>query len=865
MIATDDTDEGTPDPDETGEEAEYIEPATTDEITSEGTSVSAASAISESSAENVSVTEEFLAPEELIEDGRYIIVRYGDDGNAYAMNQDGIAVPVVYDPESNIAYCEDENQNIVWIKEGHVLRSEKNTYIKLDDTTEDVPAVSDEEASLSAEKPDEGQYAGALYRTVVTDGVPMYYALVLSPDGTFFTTTIIDTKPVKRTILAKEAEVNGTESAAESVLATYEAGSVTVPVDGADYTIAVSWEADACIPGDAEFKAVSLDQEKAFEEYAEKAVEMAEAEQPESSQEKSSAAIGMFDLTIYDAAGQVVQPAVPISVSVDFGEALASETEVCAVHFPGTGVPEVTEDDGIEYDEGVAGTDTLGAAVIDAVNEDGAVSFDAESFSVYVIVGTKIEKNVLASDGHNYRITAAYGPETGIPMDADLVVEEIADTSSVYDGYVSKAENALEMEEKSAEAIRLFDISIVDKDGNKVQPAAGSTVDIRMELADVTDEDINVVHFTDESDSGSVMDTETDSQTVSFETDGFSVFAVVYTVDFHYEVNGKMYEFSIPGGGFVSLEHVVEVLGIARIGENTVDSGENEANEAENALENGIYNKVEETGVEEIDVNTGSSYEEGISLNNVEVSEAAKKFVADVASVEFSNPELVWVGKVDEATTAGGLKEANGLEVQYSAELTEERITEINGSTVESGDWALISLLPFNTEERLTVTMKNGDQFVVRMTDAQIIANVLTADGERFRITVTYDEDAKIPDGSVLVAREILDGTEEYEKYLGKTSDQWEETQREGFISYARFFDLEIQNNGKKIEPEGPVKVEINHEDGFTLFKDESLSESLSVIHFAESGTEIIDELYRNENGTEVSYEQNGFSVIGTV
>ena len=151
------------------------------------------------------------------------------------------------------------------------------------------------------------------------------------------------------------------------------------------------------------------------------------------------------------------------------------------------------------------------------------------------------------------------------------------------------------------------------------------------------------------------------------------------------------------------------------------------------------------------------------------------------------------------------------------------------------------------------------------MTDAQIIANVLTADGERFRITVTYGEDAKIPDGSVLVAREILDGTEEYEKYLGKTSDQWEETQREGFISYARFFDLEIQNNGKKIEPEGPVKVEINHEDGFTLFKDESLSESLSVIHFAESGTEIIDELYRNENGTEVSYEQNGFSVIGTV
>ena len=38
-----------------------------------------------------------------------------------------------------------------------------------------------------------------------------------------------------------------------------------------------------------------------------------------------------------------------------------------------------------------------------------------------------------------------------------------------------------------------------------------------------------------------------------FQTDGFSEFVLQYTVDFHYEIDGKMYEFSIPGGGFVSL------------------------------------------------------------------------------------------------------------------------------------------------------------------------------------------------------------------------------------------------------------------------------------------------------------------------
>ena len=145
--------------------------------------------------------------------------------------------------------------------------------------------------------------------------------------------------------------------------------------------------------------------------------------------------------------------------------------------------------------------------------------------------------------------------------------------------------------------------------------------------------------------------------------------------------------------------------------------------------------------------------------------------------------------------------------------------------------------------------------------DAQTGGNVLTADGNDFRITVTYDDNAKIPEGSVLVAKEIPEGTKAYEKYLEETAAQWKTDKRKGFINNARFFDLEIQKDGEKIEPEAPVEVEIDHEEGFALSNDESLS----VIHFADNGTEIIDELQRSEDGTEVVYEQDGFSVIGTV
>ena len=138
-----------------------------------------------------------------------------------------------------------------------------------------------------------------------------------------------------------------------------------------------------------------------------------------------------------------------------------------------------------------------------------------------------------------------------------------------------------------------------------------------------------------------------------------------------------------------------------------------------------------------------AEYDEAIRLNETEVSEETSLFVADVEKVEFSDPELVWVGKAEEAATVGGLKEAGDLDIEYSADLTEEQIAEINAQTVETGDWALISMRPFTSEESLTVTMNNGDQFVVKVTDAQISTHVITADGKDFIITVTYGPEAK--------------------------------------------------------------------------------------------------------------------------
>ncbi len=439
-----------------------------------------------------------------------------------------------------------------------------------------------------------------------------------------------------------------------------------------------------------------------------------------------------------------------------------------------------------------------------------------------VTVGQKTYTFILHNPGEGKIIPAgetvtgesgSFTAASQIPVGTQLVVGSFEPTES---------QRAAIPAEEGITQIVWMDIGLQAPDGADVHAGAEVLVKTNIELPAAPErdglvgravvKDARLYHVTGEETLEELpVQVETANGVITalrFATESFSGFALSYTVDFEYGEAGETYEFSLPGGGFVTLRQLAEALGVRPNEEQTMEA-----------------------------------------------------FLAEIENVTFSDPSLVWVGKVDTDSTVGEVKAAYNLACEYSAELTEEQIAEINAAPVPAGEWLLISLKPFLSEETLTVTMKDGEVWTVSVTDAQIVTNVLTSDGERFRITVTYEDDAMIPDGSVLLATEILEGTEAYERYLAEAEVQWEADERESLINYARFFDLEIQFEGKIVEPQAPVEVEIVHEDGFTLPGDESLS----VIHFAENGTEIIDEVYTNKDGTEIIYEQNGFSVIGTV
>ncbi|MDO4891183.1 MAG: hypothetical protein Q3963_07440, partial [Coriobacteriaceae bacterium] len=112
----------------------------------------------------------------------------------------------------------------------------------------------------------------------------------------------------------------------------------------------------------------------------------------------------------------------------------------------------------------------------------------------------------------------------------------------------------------------------------------------------------------------------------------------------------------------------------------------------------------------------------------------------------------------------------------------------------------------------------------------EITVDVLTASGETYTITLSYNEDAGIPDGADLNVSEIEPGTREYENYLKDAANEFSTNKFE--ISFARFFDIEIVHDGNKIEPTSAVKVEVAYKDPIEMAADEHLS----VIHFADKG-----------------------------
>ena len=172
------------------------------------------------------------------------------------------------------------------------------------------------------------------------------------------------------------------------------------------------------------------------------------------------------------------------------------------------------------------------------IEEEPEIEFEPEPEYTYVGEADTVE---LSGGEESCQVRVTCEAATGIPESASLNVREIVPDSDAaeagelteYDAYLGSASETLGCDAGSFSYVRFFDISIVDEYGQEIEPITGTTVDVRIALMDMVDdsENLSVIHFANESNTGDVLETivasSEESQIIEFQTDGFSVYALV--------------------------------------------------------------------------------------------------------------------------------------------------------------------------------------------------------------------------------------------------------------------------------------------------------------------------------------------------
>ena len=174
--------------------------------------------------------------------------------------------------------------------------------------------------------------------------------------------------------------------------------------------------------------------------------------------EDSVTKVSAVDIIFLDASGNEIEPAAEIKVSM-FSTVMENVEQPLIVHVDEEGVGETVESEQV----------------------DGAVVFESDRFSVYVIVGTEtIEKTILTADGKTLTVTINYGEKAEIPEGAELEVKEIQEDDKTWGDRSARFANVLSEQygNVTISDVRFLNISIM-VNGEEFEPKAPVEVKIQ--------------------------------------------------------------------------------------------------------------------------------------------------------------------------------------------------------------------------------------------------------------------------------------------------------------------------------------------------------------------------------------------------
>ena len=449
---------------------------------------------------------------------------------------------------------------------------------------------------------------------------------------------------------------------------------------------------------------------------------------------------------------------------------------------------------------------------------------------------------------------------------------------------------------------RILDISL-SVDGEEIEPESHVTVSIT--LPDL--EDGLTVTVKHQTENGLVeLQSSTEGQTVTFITDGFSLFDFTSTAQritswtsdwlentLYGRTNDQninhgtisIDEDSIPDGFsiidttsttqnsnlWITLQRVKDiVLGkLESISLYAVENGRITALVKENVglsdilrLNLGNYSSfalVRDSGLRSRIEETGNVVLSGLMPKNgvAEATDVTKKYENFLGGRSVSKE-----GEAVHTIAAYDISIKNDGE-EYQPEDKPVTVTiqdeDIQTAIAAGKTLSLWHVLDDGSKEQITDFTINGDTvtfdatgFSVYVLTETIYTYYKAASGETYKISVEYDSTAKLPQNAALQVFEILPEDQDYDNYIAQSIDKLGVNEKA--VALSRVFDIKIvDENGVAREPEAPVKVSIQ-------LVGETLDDyaSVDVVHFGENK---IDEMDVDLAGDTVEFTTDSFSV----
>ncbi|HFU4078607.1 TPA: InlB B-repeat-containing protein [Streptococcus suis] len=217
---------------------------------------------------------------------------------------------------------------------------------------------------------------------------------------------------------------------------------------------------------------------------------------------------------------------------------------------------------------------------------------------------------------------------------------------------------------------------------------------------------------------------------------------------------------------------------------------------------------------------------------------------------------------ISETTTETQSNEAPPVEVTEATSQAVEESSAIEQTTTTTSVTSTteVSSEPQTTEatevdQRLTTEATEVDQRLITE------ATEFVHKGKDYEVIARFDASAKMPKGVELKVKEIEAGTDTYKSRFNIAKA----TLGARALTFARFFDISFLHDGKEIQPEAPISIQIKTDSNIKL-KEET---KVDAVHFQSANkAEVVPEVETNEENnqvSEISFDAGSFSDYGVV